>query len=716
MAGPFTFGHPATANATPLLSIDAVVLDTETTGLDPREARVIQIGAIGLHAGLRDEQDVYETLVDPGVPIPPKSREIHGIGDADVAGKPSFADIAGALSAYVGTRIVVGHHIGFDLAVLKREYERAGVSWAVPRTLDTRLLGQLAAPKLPGYSIENLCGWLGIEITARHTALGDALITAEILTGLIPHLRARNIRTVAEAEAACAQLTDVFEEHYRAGWVEPVHREAAALSESALSRLDAYPYRHRIGEVMSKPPIMVPAATPMREALNVLVTRRVSSLFVGDQERPLAATCGILTERDVLRAVAEKGEAALSEPVSAHATTPLECVFDDAFLYRAIGRMTRLKVRHLGVKDEAGRLVGALSQRDLLRLRSTDAVSLGDEIDSGGTVNELAAAWAKLPAIARGLVAEGSSGRDVAAVISRELCALTRRAGILAEEKMAAAGRGAPPVDYALLVLGSGGRGESLLAADQDNAVVYDEPPGGQEDAVDGWFADYGKHVAATLHAAGVPYCKGGVMAANPEWRASLSVWRLRVAEWVRRSRPQDLLNVDIFFDLRAVHGNAALARDIWAYAYEEGGQAVDFAKLLAESASGFAPPLSFFGSFKAENGRIDLKKGGLFPIVANARVLSIRHHVLERATRARLEGVLALGIGAGEDLERLVGTHALLVDLVLEQQLQDIAHGLPPTNRIETGRLSRARADDLKRALSGLGTMDQMVRDLLFS
>ncbi len=706
----------ATANATPLLSIDAAVLDTETTGLDPREARVVQIGAVGLRAGLQGAGDVYETLVDPGMPIPPASTKIHGICDADVAEAPPFSELAAGLDAFVGGRIVVGHNIGFDLAVLKREHERAGLAWQPPRTLDTRLLAHLAAPNLPGHSLEHLAALLGVEVADRHTALGDARVTAAILIALVPKLRARNIRTLAEAEAACAQLTDMFEEHYRAGWIEPVRREAAALSERALSRIDAYPYRHKIGEVMSAPPILVPPGTTMAEALKVLADRRVSSLFVGAGETPQAAGCGILTERDVLRAVAGNGTAALADPVSAHATKPLECVFEDAYLYRAIGRMARLRVRHLGVMDEAGRLVGALSQRDLLRMRATEAVSLGDEIDSVETVNELAVAWAKLPAVARGLVAEGVGGRDVAGVISRELCALTRRAGIFAEARMTADGRGAPPVDYVLLVLGSGGRGESLLAADQDNAVVYADPPAGTEEAVAAWFAEFGRHVADTLHATGVPYCKGGVMAMNAEWNASVTAWKQRVTDWVRRSRPQDLLNVDIFFDLRAVHGNAALAREIWTFAYETGGRAVDFAKLLAESASGFSAPLTFFGGFKAENGRVDLKKGGLFPIVANARVLSIRHHVLERATKARIEGVIALDIGASADLERLVGIHALLVDLVLEQQLADIEQGLPPSNRIETGRLGRSRAEELKRALSALGTLDQTVRDLLFS
>ena len=105
---------------------------------------------------------------------------------------------------------------------------------------------------------------------------------------------------------------------------------------------------------------------------------------------------------------------------------PLAVVPADAFVYRAIGRMSRLKMRHLGVVDEAGSVIGALSARDLLRLRAGEAVALGDEIEEAQDVHDLARAWAKLPQVAASLLVEVVSTRDVAAVISRELGALTR--------------------------------------------------------------------------------------------------------------------------------------------------------------------------------------------------------------------------------------------------------------------------------------------------
>ena len=154
--------------------------------------------------------------------------------------------------------------------------------------------------------------------------------------------------------------------------------------------------------------------------------------------------------------------------------------------------MSRLKLRHLGVEDEDGAVCGIVTSRDLLRLRAQEATMLGDALVQADDVAALGLAWAQLPQAAAALVAEGVSGRDVAAVISRELAGLTRRAGVLAEARMRAEGQGEPPCDYALCVLGSGGRGESLLAMDQDNAIVFaaGEPDG----AEDRWFARLGAH------------------------------------------------------------------------------------------------------------------------------------------------------------------------------------------------------------------------------
>ena len=166
------------SSATPLIALDAVVIDTETTGLDPRKAWTVEIAAVRITGGRLQTATVFRRLIRPGVVIPPLSTQIHGIDEAAVADAPSFAEVWPDLSAFIGDSVVIGHALGFDLAVLKRECERADVDWKRPRTLDTRLLAEVAEPNLAGFSLDNLAAWLGVEITDRHTARGDAVACA----------------------------------------------------------------------------------------------------------------------------------------------------------------------------------------------------------------------------------------------------------------------------------------------------------------------------------------------------------------------------------------------------------------------------------------------------------------------------------------------------------------------------------------------------------
>ena len=141
-------------------------------------------------------------------------------------------------------------------------------------------------------------------------------------------------------------------------------------------------------------------------------------------------------------------------------------------------------------------------------------------------------------------------------------------------------------------------------------------------------------------------------MAKNPQWRGSLATWRGRVAGWIEHSQPADLLAVDIFFDLRGVHGAGALAETLWREAFDAARGQVAFAKALVEATGGSQPGLGLFGGFKTEQGRIDLKKHGLFGIVTAARALAICHHVVERSTPARLIALKAMDLGGDRDLE----------------------------------------------------------------
>jgi DNA polymerase-3 subunit epsilon/CBS domain-containing protein len=155
------------------------------------------------------------------------------------------------------------------------------------------------------------------------------------------------------------------------------------------------------------------------------------------------------------------------------------------------------------------------------------------------------------------------------------------------------------------------------------------------------------------------------------------------------------------------------LAERLWRDALDMAKGQLAFLNLLAVAKGESDPPVGFFG-IKTENGRVDLKRGGLFRIVASARILSLRYHVAERATRARLEGVQALKAGVERDLDAWIESHGVIVNAILAQQLVDIAAGRPPSNAVEVRRLGNTDRDNLKVALRKLKHIDSTVRDLL--
>jgi len=687
----------------PLLSLNAVAFDSETTGLDTTRARMIQLGAVRIVHGEVDAAQHFQQLINPGVPIPAESRAIHGIDDADVADAPAFAEVVEAFDRWRGDAVLIGYASGFDLAMLKRERELAGLGWSAPRCLDVRFLVNLLAPNLPDFSLDTIAGWVGVETHHRHSALGDATATAEIFVALIPRLRATGIRTLAELERACERFSETATRETRIGWLDA---HEARHSRALLARIDSFPYRHRLRDLMHSPPQFVDGDIALRGALEQMIDAQVSSLFVNplDADGP----AGIVTERDLLRQFRRQGAAAFDVPVRDLAVFPLDSLPDEAFVYRAIARMKRLHVRHLGVHDRDGCIVGALSARDLLRQRADDAVLLGDDIDAAENTGQMAAVWGKIVMVAKSLAAEEVDARDIAAVVSHELCALTRQACRLAERKMPTPS----PCAYAMLVLGSGGRGESLLAMDQDNAIVFaDGEPGGEADQ---WFAELGQRVSDMLDAAGVPYCKGKVMANNADWRHSVAGWEKLVGTWIRRQSPEDILNCDIFFDAVPVHGDYALANRVLDRAFELGRGAAIFIKLMSINACKNSPPLGLFGRFKLDNGRMDLKMGGIMPLFSTARTLAIKHGIRERSTPARFAAMLPLMENMRNTLENVSEAHRIIFNTILDQQLLDLEAGIPLSNRVAPGSLTSAGRDQLGWALEQVPNVSNLLGDPL--
>jgi DNA polymerase-3 subunit epsilon/CBS domain-containing protein len=682
-----------------------VVVDTETTGLDVTQSRIVQIGAVRIGGNHLHDDDVFDMLVYPGEPIPAKTTAVHGITDHMVADAQRFDEIADPFIDFVGETALLGHNIGFDIAMLKREFSLIERDWTLPPVLDTIALARIINPVLPNFTLEVIASWLGLSVKNRHSALGDARMTAQIFLALIPLLRDAGIRTIADAQRASADLPQ--HPSAQSAYAMTIDSAAESIVSDAIGRIDSFPYQHRVRDVMSSPALIVESNVTPSQLATLLTEEEKSAAFVTLSGAD-AGTTGIVTERDLMRLLATDGVGTVGEMASA----PLMTISKDAFVYTALGRMRGASVRHLGVSDGAGNIVGAITTGDLLRQRAQDVMTLSGDWETSTSVAELASNWGRLPLIARSLMEEGVDALHITAVLGEQLATVTRHAAVLAEQQMVNNGDGPAPAAFSVLLLGSGSRGETLLAPDQDNAIVYAD---GCADA-DAWFASYGKILSDILDQVGVPYCNGGVMASNLEWRQSLTGWKTTIQNWLKRAVWKELLNVDIFYDFQPVYGDTALANELRDYAYDLAGKTPAFVRQLSAMATSFEAPLGYFGALKTDNGRVDLKAGGTLPIVSGARVLALRYGIYERSTRSRIEGVKRLDAVNGDDLDDITAAHELLLQHILEQQLKDMAAGITPSNKVDIKHLSKRTRARLKQALETVSAIHMVLGEPLGS
>ncbi|MBF9041763.1 3'-5' exonuclease [Rhodobacterales bacterium HKCCE4037] len=181
---------------TPLRDLCYVAFDTETTGLSVEKDAVIQIGAVRVLGGRIVEGESVDTYVDPGRPIPPASTRIHRITDTDVAGAPTIGPAGRTLSHFARDAVLVAHNAPFDIGLLRKSAGEMGVDWSHP-VLDTVLLSAVVFGTNAQHSLDALCDRLGVTIPEdkRHTAIGDAQATAEVLVRLLPLLEGQGITT-----------------------------------------------------------------------------------------------------------------------------------------------------------------------------------------------------------------------------------------------------------------------------------------------------------------------------------------------------------------------------------------------------------------------------------------------------------------------------------------------------------------------------------------
>ena len=193
---------PENVNHTALRDLTFVVFDSETTGLDPLSDDVVQLGAVRVVNGKIVQGEVFNTLVNPGRPIPPGSTAVHHVSDEMVADAPGFDTVCRDFHRFCENAVIIAHNAPFDMAFLRRQSSGSNIRFDHP-ILDTVHLSAVVFGGSAEHTLDALCNRLKIGIPAdlRHTALGDAHATAEALVAMIPVLEGRGLVTFAEVRA-----------------------------------------------------------------------------------------------------------------------------------------------------------------------------------------------------------------------------------------------------------------------------------------------------------------------------------------------------------------------------------------------------------------------------------------------------------------------------------------------------------------------------------
>jgi signal-transduction protein with cAMP-binding, CBS, and nucleotidyltransferase domain len=443
---------------------------------------------------------------------------------------------------------------------------------------------------------------------------------------------------------------------------------------------------------MGAAPPALPAEAPLGQAIATMGSARASALVVVDDA---GCAIGILTEQDVLRRVAF--QLAPDAPLAAAMTAPLIACAPEEGLWRAIALLRQHGLRHLPVLDADGRCLGMLHRAEALA-----AVSGGLLTHLEALSGDVAAIKAAQAGIARALLAEGLGAEAVVRLVNGINLDLHRR--ILAETL---ADHGAAPVPFTLLVMGSLGRGESLLTPDQDNGLILEDYPDQDHAQVDAWFRPFTEDFNQRLDQAGFPLCPGGIMARNPLWRKTARQWRDQMGIWSNRRAGAALLFGDIVFDFRPAGGDGAEAASLRQHLAGLLASRPAWLAAMAAQNSSLQVGLTLFGGFADDEpgpgSRTDLKLHGLMPLVAATRLLALRDGVTETGTSARIAALASRGSIAAREASTLQAGFALLLDVVLRQQLADHAAVHRPGNLVDTAAMPKEARQELREALKAV-------------
>jgi len=446
----------------------------------------------------------------------------------------------------------------------------------------------------------------------------------------------------------------------------------------------------RVSDLSFHPAVFVDARDSIAEVGARMRKTNCYAVFVR-----LPDCVGIVCRTDLLDAVIVERQP-IESAVGPLARRPIVCVAPDDLVSAALLNMAKHNKRRVAVA-ESGEFVGVLEDIELLSFLAGNSQLVAARIDRAACVADVARAAKNIEPQIRMLRRQGVRVDVVCEIVSdlnRHLHA--KLFSLLAPPSIRDSG--------CLIVMGSEGRGEQTFRTDQDNGLILAKPVP-QAD-----LAKFRADLFDALAECGFPPCPGEVMARNPVWSKTLEEFSGGFRRWLALAEESGVLNIAIFYDAAVAAGSAELLRrakqDLIGLMQGERLRLARFARAI----DAFPTPIGFFNNLvasEAEGDALDLKKGGIFPIVHGVRALALEKGLHETSTTARVERLAELGLFEPQFARELAQSFHYLLALRLDAEIAEAAS----TSLVKPGELSTMERDLLRDALQVVKKLREMVR-----
>jgi CBS domain-containing protein len=448
--------------------------------------------------------------------------------------------------------------------------------------------------------------------------------------------------------------------------------------------------RARISDMNLSPASFIDADDSIETAGHRMNEINTNALFVRDGER-----VGIITGMNLSKAVVLK-RMPIQAAVRSITHFDVISLRPDDFIYSALILMTKSNKRRIAIHDGSA-YVGLLEDIGLLGFLAGNAQLVAARIDHATGLPELTVAAHEIGEQVRLLRRQGLKVEVIAEIISdlnRRL--FSKLFDLIAPPSIRSGG--------CLVVMGSEGRGEQTVRTDQDNALILAEPV--EEAVLDGFRNDF----TAALESFGFAPCPGNVMVRNPAWSRPLADYLAAFRRWVAIPDETAHMDVAILYDAVAVAGNARLLAEAKAGLIEAVRGRSAFMVHFARATESFPMPIGFFNNLLTPDGKgeVDLKKGGIFPIVHGVRSLALERGLMETSTVQRIQRLVETGMFSRDFGREITQSLYLLMTLRLDVQLT--ASGSSGA-LVRPDRLSSMQRDVLRDAFQVVKQLRDIVR-----